>query len=83
MMLERHRALFARLDAHQRAALLRRQRIAQAADAGREIARREPAGVEMLVELPVGRREHDAVLPVEPPEILVAVDTTAANSRGR
>src|ERR1700730_11309937 len=68
---ERHRALVAGLDTHQRAALLHSERIAQAADAGGEIARREFAGVEMLVELLVGGREHDAVLPVEPPEILV------------
>jgi len=38
------------------------ERIAQSADPGGEIARREFAGVEMLVELLVGRREHHAVL---------------------
>src|SRR5207247_4455909 len=55
-----------------RAALHGGQRIAQAADAGREIARRPVAGVEVLVELAFGRRKHHAVLPVDAQEVLVA-----------
>src|SRR5512142_1391744 len=49
--LDRDRALLARLDAEQRAALRQGERIAQAADPGREVARRLLAGIEVLVEL--------------------------------
>src|SRR5262249_51215708 len=70
----RHRTLLARLDAEQRAALRQREWVAQAADAGGEIARRLPARVEVLVELLVARREHRAVLPVDAGEILLAVE---------
>src|SRR5215467_5116779 len=59
----RHRALLAGLDAEERAAVLHRERIAQPADPGGKIARRELAGVEVLVELPVCGRKHHAVPP--------------------
>src|ERR1043166_679299 len=71
---DRHRALLARLDAEQRAALRQRERIAQAADAGGEIARRLLARIEVLVELLVARRKHRAVLPVDAGEVPLAVE---------
>src|SRR5205807_9283848 len=71
---DRHRAVLARLDAEQRAALRQRERVAQPADAGGEIARRLLARIEVLVELLVARRKHRAVLPVDAGEILLAVE---------
>src|SRR5712672_2545327 len=71
---DRHRALLARLHAQERAPLRQGERIAQAADAGRQVARRLLAGVEVLVELLVAGRKHGAVLPVDGREILLAVE---------
>src|SRR5499427_1442868 len=70
---ERHRALLAGLDAEERAPLLHCERITQSADPGGEVARREIACVEMLVELPVGWWKYHAVLPVEPPEVFLGL----------
>src|ERR1700730_10361585 len=47
--IDRYGALLARLDAEERAALPHGERIAQSADSSGKIARREFAGVEMLV----------------------------------
>src|SRR5215204_6505429 len=52
--------------------LARQHRIAVAAERDREIARGLRAGVEMLVEHAVRRREDKAVLPFMPLEVLVA-----------
>src|SRR5262249_34222607 len=51
----------------------RGERIAQAAETGGEIAGRLRAGREMLMELLVGGREDDAVLPVDAHEIPIAL----------
>ena len=68
-------AAFLHVDvhAHEHMPLGRRERIAQAAEGDREIARRIGRGVEVLVEHLVGRREHDAVLPVDAHQILGAL----------
>src|SRR5262249_61733886 len=62
----------ARLAAKERPSVLHRGGIAHPADPGREIARRKRAGVEVLMELTVRWRKYDAVLPIEPLEILLA-----------
>ena len=61
----------------------RDERIAPAAEAAGEIARRLGAGVEMLVEHPERRRVHEAVLPGKFLEFANRPRTTAANSPRR
>src|SRR5262245_37295501 len=51
----------------------RRERVAQAAEAGGKIAGRLRAGREMLMKLLIRGREHDAVLPVDAHEVLIAL----------
>src|SRR5690242_3694089 len=58
--------------AHEGAALRLGERVAQAAECGREVPRRLVAGVEVLVEHAVGRGEHGAVPPAHLAEVLLA-----------
>src|SRR5689334_17825867 len=70
----RDRALDARCGRARRAPLRRGERVPQAANAGRQIAGGTAAGVEMLVELAIGRGNDDTMLPVNADEILVAFE---------
>ena len=65
--------LDAHVHAHEHVALVGGERIAQAAEGDREIARGIGRRVEVLVEHLVGRREHHAVLPVDALEVLLAL----------
>src|SRR4051812_38127516 len=70
----RDRTLEARCGGARRAPLRCRERIPQAADAGRQIAGGTAAGVEMLMELPVGWRNDDTMLPVDANELPVTLE---------
>src|SRR5207237_4176396 len=75
--------LDAHVHAHEGGALVGEGRVTEPAERDREVTRGLRRRVEMLVKKPVGRGEHASVLPIEPPQLALALPPVRAVALAR